>query len=177
MAVLIFVCVACGIVELILLGIHRHRWKKRRQQTLKSLYKLMEERVLTKTLQNHITSEQAAVSEYQSPFLRIEFPDTKPWLANVFALDESITIGRSRENKVSIRDAELSRLHCKIALVNQNLYLQDLGSANGTAIRHGLFRKTRLAGQQTELLRDGDLILLSNYRMKLTVFYGREAAL
>ncbi|MCC8029410.1 MAG: FHA domain-containing protein, partial [Lachnospiraceae bacterium] len=172
----VIACAVCAAGETIIFLIGRHRRKKRKLKTMKSAYKLMEGRVLEETLKNRITNEQASAREYQSLFLRVEFPDTKPWLANVFALDESITIGRSRENKISIRDPGISRLHCKITLISRRLYLQDLGSANGTIVRHGLFRKSCLSGQQVEQLENGDRIMLGNYRMKITVFYGREAA-
>ncbi|MCC8151639.1 MAG: FHA domain-containing protein [Lachnospiraceae bacterium] len=176
MLVLLLACAACGVGELICFLVCRKRRKKRKRDTFKSIYKLMERRVLDKTLQNRITSDQAASEEYQSLFLRVEFPDTTPWVASVFALDEPVTIGRSRENKISLRDGEVSRIHCKIARVGFNLYLQDLGSANGTLLRHGLFRKCSMKAQQIESLEDGDRIVIGNFRLRIRVFYGREAA-
>lgn len=172
---LVLICAVCGLIELIILSISRKVEKGRNVQTLKTIYKMMESRVLSKTLCRNITSEQAATEEFQSAFLRIEFPDTKPWLANIFPLDETITIGRSRDNMVAIRDKMVSRLHCKIAVINGSLYLQDLGSANGTKIIHGLFHKSVLSRQDTEQLKDKDVIVLGNYKIKIRIFYGSEA--
>ncbi|MCD8157247.1 MAG: FHA domain-containing protein [Clostridiales bacterium] len=176
MILLLLACGAAGIGEGIIFLILRKTKQKKLRETCKSIYKFMEIRVLNKTLQNRITSDQAALEEYQSLFLRIDFPDTKPWLASVFALDEPVTIGRSRDNKASIRGEEISRLHCKIARVGYRLYLQDLGSANGTVVRHGLFRKKQLGGQEIEELEDGDRILVGNYCLRIGLFYDREAA-
>ncbi len=175
MLIFMIVCIVCAAGESILLFVSRRRTKARMKKTRKSLCKLMEERVLLRTLQSNITSDEAASAEYQSLFVRIEFPDTSPWLANVFALDECITIGRSRENKITIRDDGVSRLHCKIALINSALYLQDLGSANGTRIRRNCFREIILAGQEFCRLQDKDRIIIGNYRMRMRILYGYQA--
>lgn len=172
---LFFVCGGCGLAELIIFMVRKRKMKGRRDRILKTLYKMMENRVLSKTLCRNISRDQAAEEEFQSAFLCLEFPDTKPWLANIFSLDEAITIGRSRDNMVSIRDSRISRLHCKIAVVNGGLYLQDLGSANGTKIRHGFFHRKILSHHDTEKLQDGDVIVLGNYRMKIRIYYGSEA--
>lgn len=60
---------------------------------------------------------------------------TRPLLMCLFSLDECVAIGRSRENKICIRDDLLSRLHCKISLEGGCLVLQDMMTANGTRIR------------------------------------------
>ena len=83
------------IVELIYFLVYRQRKKHREKMTIQSLYKLMEVRVLNRTLQNRISSEQAAEYEYQQFFVRLEFLDAKPWMACLFAMDECVTIGRN----------------------------------------------------------------------------------
>lgn len=175
MLILIITSIICAVGELLILFAFRYKQSNRRKKVNRSLYKLMEERVLSQTLRSHITSEEAAAVEYRSPYLCVEFLDTKPWVAYVFALDEAITIGRSRDNKISIRDDKISRLHCKIVEMNQQLYLQDLGTANGTKIKRGLFRSIRLNPQETTTLRDKDKIMIGNYRMRIRLLYGYEA--
>lgn len=161
-------------IELAICEIHLQRKRRREKMTLQSLYKLMEVRVLNRTLQNRISSEQAAGYEYQQLFIRIEFLDTKPWLANLFAMDECVTIGRSRENKISIRDDLLSRMHCKIMAQNNVLYLQDMGTTNGTKMRRGILRKVVLMPNDIVELRSGDVIYIGHYRMKISIYYGNE---
>ena len=164
------------VVELILFIVHRKRKKSRETQTLQSLYKLMELRVLNRTLQNRISSEWAAAEEYRQLFIRIELLDTKPWMACLFAMDECVTIGRSRENKICIRDDSLSRMHCKILMQNNTLYLQDMDTTNGTKIKRGWFRKVTLQPGNVVELHKGDIIYAGHYRMKIATYYGHQVS-
>ena len=49
---------------------------------------------------------------------------------------ESLTIGRSGDNSIQIKDLSVSRNHIKILKKDNKFYVQDLGSTNGTYI-HG----------------------------------------
>ena len=90
-------------------------------------------------------------------------------------LDEWVTIGRNRENKVCIHDETFSRLHCKIGIINNVLILQDQGSVNGTGIYRGLLKKINVSGGQQEVLQSGDRIRIGDYQMKIKIIYGSEA--
>lgn len=174
MLVWIILLAVCAGLELIFLLLYIRKKRERRRKIIKGLYKLVENQVLNRTLKERITSEQAAVTEYQKPFLHVEFPDTRPLLMHLFSLDECVTVGRSRENKICIRDDMLSRLHCKISLVNGCLVLQDMMTANGTRIRRGIFKKVELLPGQQELLYPKDVICAGNYRIKVRIYYGWE---
>ena len=173
--VLIIMIAACVAFELLLLGIHLRKKQKQKEKIRKSLYKLMEARVLEQSLRYRITSGQAAVYECAKPFLYVEFNNTKPKVSYLFPLDEWITIGRNRENKICVHDETFSRLHCKIGMIGNVLVLQDQGSANGTGIRRGLFKKITVSGARQEVLESGDCIRIGDYRMKIRVVYGSEA--
>lgn len=162
------------IVELIYFLVYRKRKKHREKMTIQSLYKLMEVRVLNRTLQNRISSEQAAEYEYQQFFVRVECLDAKPWMACLFAMDECVTIGRSMENKVSVRDDLLSRMHCKLMVQNHTLYLQDMGTTNGTGIKRGILRKVMLQPHSLAEIQSGDVIYIGHYRMKIRFYYGYQ---
>ncbi len=65
---------------------------------------------------------------------------------------DSVGIGRSRKNnQVVLDDATVSRQHAKIKLEDDNFYLYDLGSANGTFVNDEQIREPRK-------LKDGDVI-------------------
>ena len=49
----------------------------------------------------------------------------------------SISIGRSPENVIVIPDPEVSRRHAILTLENNDLYLEDLNSTNGTYVYDG----------------------------------------
>ena len=173
--VLIILITACVVFELLLLIIYLKKRQKKKKSIRRNLYKMIETRVLEHALKYRITSGEAAVQECAMPFLYMEFYNTKPQISYLFPLDEWITIGRNRENKVCIHDETFSRLHCKIGLINQTLLLQDQGSVNGTMIRRGFTKKIDVSGGRQELLQSGDRIEIGNYRIKLQIIYGSEA--
>lgn len=173
--VLIIMIAACVAFELLLLVIHLRSKKKQNEKIQKSLYKLIEARVLEQSLRYRITSGQAAMNECTKQFLYVEFNNTKPKVSYIFPLDEWITIGRNKENKICVHDENFSRLHCKIGMIGNVMVLQDQGSANGATIRRGLFRKIDVIGARQEILESGDCIRIGDYRMKIRIVNGSEA--
>ena len=49
-------------------------------------------------------------------------------------IKEPITVGRSPEADIVIGSGYVSSMHAKFSLMGQNLFVEDLGSANGTMI-------------------------------------------
>lgn len=59
--------------------------------------------------------------------------DSLPFkIQEVYNLEDSITIGRSNENDVIIKDPYISKKHLSIVKDEDEYYLEDLNSANGT---------------------------------------------
>lgn len=86
----------------------------------------------------------------------------------VFDPEQGIYIGRAiGENDICVRDKEVSGRHCMIYISQGRLVVQDLNSANGTFVKHGIFRQ-RLEGP--EPLYTGDRLIVGGLRMKVTVF-------
>lgn len=82
---------------------------------------------------------------------------------DVFRLQtgDRITIGRSSENQIVIRDDRVSRVHAEICMPAGGWGVRDLGSRNGTLV----------SGQQvdgTRLLSDGDTIQIADCLMTFT---------
>lgn len=69
-----------------------------------------------------------------------------------------VTIGRSRECDLAVRDKSLSRKHCRLEREAGQYLVRDLGSANGTRLNG-----TRL--DRAQPLMTGDLIMLGRTRM------------
>ncbi len=149
--------------------------KKMEKQIRKTLYKLLEKVVLDKALREGIGSEEAAQYARAGRYLYVEFPDTKPLLGIVYNLDTGVTIGRDMGNRLVLRDAAISRMHCKISLQQGILVLQDLGTANGTRIRQGWFGKAVVHSGEQILLEEGNTIYLGNYRFRIRTYGGWEA--
>lgn len=75
-------------------------------------------------------------------------------------IEAVVNIGRGPENEVALGDRRLSRRHCRIFRDAQGVYVQDLGSINGT-------RVNGIAILRTRQLRDGDVIEIGNYRFEV----------
>lgn len=172
---MIYIILLCVMVESLIFLIRYRKAKKERRLIEKSLYKFLEDRVLNLSLHHRISREQAVALEYQKLFLYVDFMDTKPHMMHLFSLDDCVTIGRSQSNVICIRDPRLSRMHCKISLIQGRVYLQDLGSANGTVIKRGMFQKIPVNSQGIIELYQGDILSMGSYSLKINTYYGREA--
>lgn len=71
-----------------------------------------------------------------------------------------ITLGRSSKNDFSIADEILSRHHCSIDERNNELWITDLASANGTAVNGKFIDEVKL--------NVGDIIQIGDTSIKLT---------
>ena len=79
-----------------------------------------------------------------------------PLLNQLFRLErEIVNIGRDLANDIVIRDSQVSRYHLRLTLVDQDYYLADSGSSNGTRING-----VQIGGRT--LLNDGDFIALGD---------------
>lgn len=94
--------------------------------------------------------------------LRITHPDGRT-LDYPVSKDE-ITIGRSKDNHISLKDDAVSRHHAKLVNGQEGYLLRDLGSFNGTKVNDRSIRKV--------LLKNEDRILIGH--SKLT-FYDNDS--
>lgn len=72
--------------------------------------------------------------------------------------EEPLVLGRSREADLMIEDEWVSRRHCQVWVQNQRIWVEDLGSTNGTYVDGNsiLFRTQLQLGQRIQL---GKIIL------------------
>lgn len=71
---------------------------------------------------------------------------------------EKLTVGRDKRNDIVISDDRCSRRHCVILKIEENWYVSDLGSSNGTFVNGN-----RIARLQR--LRPGDRIGVASQRL------------
>ena len=77
--------------------------------------------------------------------------------SQVYLLDvPRLTVGRTRENLLTISDPAISRHHAEFIRLGDDVLLRDLGSTNGTFINRG----KRLPPGQRQALCDGDEIIV-----------------
>lgn len=78
--------------------------------------------------------------------------------SNRFLIDADVTsVGRHPQSDIFLDDITVSRHHAKFIRTPEGLFLEDLGSLNGTYVNH-----TVLDGQV--MLRDEDEIQIGKYR-------------
>jgi hypothetical protein len=81
-------------------------------------------------------------------------------LREIALAKERITIGRGPHNDIVINEGAISAEHAVIVTTNDDSYLEDLNSTNGTQVNGQPVRK--------HFLQDGDVLELPGYRIAYT---------
>ena len=76
---------------------------------------------------------------------------------------DSISIGRKHGNDIQLNDLTVSGRHALIVTMGEHVYVDDLGSTNGTLLNGSRVAKT--------LIKHGDVIQVGNYQF---TFYGDD---
>jgi hypothetical protein len=76
---------------------------------------------------------------------------TGPLNGQRFALRDMFVIGRDGSCDIVVSDRQISRKHARFSISPDGVYMEDLGSKNGTHVNGNLI-------QRTTLLSDGDII-------------------
>lgn len=82
-----------------------------------------------------IKSMGGSISDGTSYLKLINRKDTLPFkIGEVYILEKDVTIGRGTQNSIVLRDPYISKNHAKISIDEDEYFLEDLNSANGTLI-------------------------------------------
>jgi hypothetical protein len=87
-------------------------------------------------------------------------------LREVVLVKGRITIGRGSHNDIVLDDRAVSAEHLAIVMVNDDSFLEDLNSTNGTQVNGQPVKK--------HFLRDGDVVELARYRIEYVQDVGGE---
>lgn len=93
----------------------------------------------------------------------------------VYNPEQVVNIGRAQNgNDLCVRDLNVSSYHCRIFSYGGTLFLEDLGSSNGTWIKRG-FRKQQVT--QPFPVVSGDRLCIGSQTFKMIVFTFNEMLL
>lgn len=160
-------------VFLIILTIRNHIKKTERQKYYAAAGNILREEFLNYSLQNTVSPENT-ISEPRAAkvmlYLKSQSPGKKAQF--VFDPEKGIDIGRdSGRCNIFINEAEVSQFHCRIYSQNDRVFLQDMGSSNGTFVKRGVIKKYGLFnGNQIEL-KTGDKVLIGSCVFDIYLFY------
>ncbi len=86
-------------------------------------------------------------------YLKVLNPlDSIPYkMEDTYVLEDELTVGRSSDNSIVIRDPYVSKHHLKISLDESNYFIEDLKSSNGTMLNGNKL-------EDVSLLKTGDII-------------------
>lgn len=99
--------------------------------------------------------------EPELPSVRITFTGTNNPDLKVLEFKNSATIGRKSANDLIISDNAVSGIHCKVYSENDEVYIEDLGSTNGTILNGSSITK--------EVLKSDDLLVLGKKQYRINI--------
>ncbi len=110
-----------------------------------------------------LSEQEVAAVRSLAPGNALLIVNRGPGDSNRFLIDSDITnVGRHPESDIFLDDITVSRHHAKFVRSGGKLYLEDLGSLNGTYVN-----RTLLDGRT--LLREGDEIQIGKYRATISL--------
>ena len=165
--VLLCVAAVAAVVCLMLLGF---RHQEERQRYYSAARALIQSEILDKEIRNGSGGPEAGdpTARRLLLYLRVH---TRPMKKYVLDPRRGILFGRDAQScDVLLSEVVISEQQCRIVEHRGAIWLTDLGSANGTLVRKGLFRTLRLRGGQSVRLDSGDRLILGSVRFDLILF-------
>lgn len=110
-----------------------------------------------------LTSQEQEAASALAPGHALLIVKRGPGESHRFLIDADVTtVGRHPESDIFLDDITVSRHHAKFVRSSGRLYLEDLGSLNGTYVN-----RTLLDGRAQ--VRDGDEIQIGKYRATISL--------
>lgn len=164
--VLLCVAAVAAVVCLTLLGF---RHQEERQRYYSAARALIQSEIVDKEIRNGGGPEAGdPTARRLLLYLRVH---TRPMKKYVLDPRRGILFGRDAQScDVLLSEVVISEQQCRIVEHRGAIWLTDLGSANGTLVRKGLFRTLRLRGGQSVRLDSGDRLILGSVRFDLILF-------
>ncbi len=168
---IIFVVVA--VVVSVISVVLYNRGKEERAKYYMSAGNILKEDFLNYALTNPLDSDEAMeMPTSRKTMIFIKTLNCKPKSQFVFDPKRQIVIGRDKNNSnIYINEVLVSKKHCCIYAEGFDVFLADTGSANGTVVRRGLFKKYYIGNMCRIQLKTGDRIKIGSTKFKVVLFY------
>lgn len=103
-------------------------------------------------------NNMSVITEKDRWFLEGELRDKAPW---IIPLNNNFSIGRKEESDLILSSATISRSHANLSIINNELYVRDLNSSNGTFVNGARIK-------ERTLLRHGDLLKMGGIEFRVS---------
>lgn len=152
-------------------------WAVRRQEKKRyyeAAKKIIQEEYLNSAIRNPENGSWAAGIWKTMVYLKAEGEKHGGF---VFDPEDQVRIGRNRSgNEICLPDVRVSGEHCRLFLYEGYVFAEDLGSSNGTFIRHRRGKIQQLSGTPQQMF-SGDRLYEGDTCLKLVIFQCNVAAM
>lgn len=171
---IIAICIAECIILLIMLNVHLVLKRRERKRMIQAVRAIMRKNKLNEKIGNK--SHHDETRQLNKVFVCLEFLRTKPRMIWAFDPGQAVSIGRGRSNMVQLQNAGISREHCRISESEGWIFLQNLKALNAPYIKRGILRRRIYVERGGyEVLKNRDVIVIADFKLKVTFVWGREA--
>lgn len=165
----VLLCVA-AVVAVVCLTLLGYRHQEERQRYYSAARALVQSEILDQEIRNGSGGPAAGEPTARRLLLYLRV-HTRPVKKYVLDPRRGILFGRDAQScDVLLSEGVISEQQCRIVEHRGAIWLTDLGSANGTLVRKGVFRTLRLRGGQSVRLDSGDRLILGSVRFDLILF-------
>ena len=152
--------------------VYFHLKKTEQQKYMAAAGNILREDYLNYSLQNTINPQNLAEKpKSKKIMIYIKSKSDGSKLRYVFDPEKTVLFGRSStECNVFINNAAVSQKHCRIYVSDNAVWLQDVGSSNGTVVKRGFTKRYTLSGGYQIALESGDRICIGDCCFKVRLF-------
>lgn len=173
MIVVVIIVLLTVVIAVVSATVYTNKKKEKEQKYYIAAGNIYKEDYLNYSLQNPFDENL----EYSKPadqktMIYLKCLHKKNKMEYVFDPNKKIIIGRDQKKcNLFINEASVSKTHCCIFAMGFDVYLQDIGSANGTMVCKGLFNNVLISNNEMIQLESGDIIKIGSNEFKVTLFF------
>ena len=177
MLLAVIIALSVTLVLVIVLSIVYNSKKAQNMKCRIAAGNILREEYLDHSLRNTAQDEEFNTGSTKL-MLCLKTKNGKKKIQYVFNPENKIYIGRDKsDNNIYIHDTQVSKKHCCIYLKDNQVYLQDLNSSNGTIIERGLFKKYSVHSNYKIILKTGDRVIIGSNAFSVDLFYYDMSAI